>query len=325
MAKDFLSQEEVDALLKGVSGEAEDEAPPPDTSAVRPYNLAKQERIVRGRMPTLEIINERLARQLRLVIFNLIRRTAEITAGPVRVVKYGEFTRNLAVPTNLNVVQVKPLRGMALFVFDPNLVFLVIDNLFGGDGRFHTRVEGRDFTPTEQRIIQRLLAMVFAEYEKAWQPVHPLSFECVRSEMHTQFANIATPNEVVVATTFRIEVGASSGELHICLPYAMLEPIREKVYSATHGEQLDVDRRWVQLLSQQVKLAEVELVANLAQTTVTLEQILAMREGDVIPLEIPPRILATVDGVPVMECRYGISNGQYALRVERLVSPADAA
>ena len=325
MAREFLSQEEVDALLKGVTGETEDEPPPPEPSGVRPYNLAKQERIVRGRMPTLEIINERLARQLRLVIFNFIRRTEEITAGPVRVVKYSEFIRNLAVPTNLNLVQVKPLRGMALFVFDPNLVFLVIDNLFGGDGRFHTRVEGRDFTPTEQRIIQRLLELVFEEYEKAWRPVHSLSFEFVRSEMLPQFANIATPNEVVVATTFRIELGNGGGELHICMPYAMLEPIREKIYSATHGEQLDVDKRWVQLLSQQVKLAEVELVASLAHTTMKLEQILALREGDVIPLDIPPTIVATVDGVPVMECRYGVSNGQYALRVERLISPAEAA
>jgi flagellar motor switch protein FliM len=160
---------------------------------VRPYNLATQERIVRGRMPTLEIINERFARLLRMGLFNFMRRSAEISVGPVRVVKYSEFIRNLVVPTNLNLVQAKPLRGNALFIFDPNLVFLVVDTLFGGSGALQARIEGRDFTPTEQRIIQRMLAIVFEDLEKSWKPVHELKFEYVRSEVNTQFANIAHP------------------------------------------------------------------------------------------------------------------------------------
>jgi flagellar motor switch protein FliM len=166
MSKDILSQDEVDALLNGVTGQTDEPPPPEDTSGVRPYNLATQERIVRGRMPTLEIINERFARLLRIGLFNFVRRSAEISVGPVRVVKYSEFVRNLVVPTNLNLVQVKPLRGTALLIFNPDLVYLVIDNLFGGNGQFHTRVEGRDFTLTEQRMIQRMLAVVFEELEK---------------------------------------------------------------------------------------------------------------------------------------------------------------
>lgn len=319
MGKDFLSQEEVDALLRGVTGEVEEEPQQVDPSGIRPYNLATQERIVRGRMPTLEIINERFARLLRVGLFNFIRRSAEISVGPVRVLKFSEFVRNLMVPTNLNLVQVKPLRGTALFIFDPNLVFLVVDNLFGGDGRFHSRVEGRDFTQTEQRIIQRLLSLVFEDYEKSWSSVHPLKFEYARSEMNPQFANIATPNEVVVATTFNIELGNGGGEFHICMPYSMLEPIREKVYSSVQGEQLDVDKRWVRLLSKQVQLAEVELVVNIAETQITVEQLLRMKPGDVIPVDIPDSVVAKVGGVPVMECRYGIFNGQYALKVERLI------
>jgi len=161
MADNFLSQEEVDALLKGVSGDQDEISTDDDGTGVRSYNLATQERIVRGRMPTLEIINERFARLLRIGLFNFLHRTAEVSIGPVRVSKYSEFTRNLVVPTNLNLIHIKPLRGTALIVFDPNLVFLMVDNLFGSDGRFHTRVEGRDFTPTEQRIIQRILNIVF--------------------------------------------------------------------------------------------------------------------------------------------------------------------
>jgi len=320
MSQDFLSQDEVDALLKGVTGEVDEVKVEPETSGVRSYDLAKQERIVRGRMPTLELINERFARQLRIGLFNFMRRTAEISIGPIRIVKYNEFIRNLVVPTNLNIVQAKPLRGASLFIFDPNLVFLVVDNLFGGDGRFHSRVEGRDFTQTEQRIIQRLLGVVLDEYAKSWKPVYPLEFEFVRSEMNTQFVNIATPNEVVVVTTFIIEFGATSGEFHICLPYAMIEPVRDLLHGSMQGDHMEVDKRWLRLLTQQIQVAEVELIATLGCAEVKLDSILKMKVGDVIGIDIPDAIAAKVDGIPVMECRYGVFNGQYALKVEKLLT-----
>jgi flagellar motor switch protein FliM len=321
--EEFMSQEEVDALLKGVTGDTDTAADHGDKAGVRPYNIATQERIVRGRMPGLEIINERFARLLRLGIFNFMRRTAEISVGPVKVLKYSEFTRNLPIPTNLNLVHVKPLRGTSLFVFDPNLVFFVVDNLFGGDGRFHTRVEGRDFTATEQRIIGKLLNLVFDHYTTAWKSVRPLQFEFMRSEMHTQFANVATPNEIVIVTQFSIEFGPTGGTLHICMPYSMIEPIRDVLTSPIQGEALEVDRRWVRVLSKQVQLAEVELTADLAQIPVTFEDILNLRSGDVLPINSPENIVAKVDGVPVMECGYGLFNGQYALRVQKMISASE--
>jgi len=320
MSKDFLSQEEVDALLKGVTGETEEPQDAAPASGVRPYNLATQERIVRGRMPTLEIINERFARLLRIGLFNFVRRSPEISVGPVRIVKYSEFIRNLAVPASLNLVQIKPLRGNALFIFDPKLVFLVVDNLFGGSGQIHTRVEGRDFTPTEQRIIRRMLAIVFEDLQKSWAPVHEVQFEYVRSEMKTQFANISTPNEVVVVTSFNIEFGAAGGEFHICIPYAMLEPIRDLLYSSIQGDHMEIDKRWVRLMSKQIQSADIELVVNLGQVQLTFEQLLKMKVGDVVGIEIPQPLIAEVDGVPVMECKCGVLNGQYALKVEHLIS-----
>lgn len=320
MSDNFLSQEEVDALLKGVTGDSDDNLSQEDTSGVRPYNLATQERIVRGRMPTLEIINERFARLLRIGLFNFLRRSAEVSVGTVRVSKYSEFIRNLVVPTNLNLAHMKPLRGTSLFVLDPGLVFLLVDNLFGGDGRFHTRVEGRDFTQTEQRIIHRILEIIFETYAKSWEPVYPVQFEYIRSEMNTQFANIATPNEVVVSTTFTIELGPVSGEMHLCMPYSMIEPIRDILTSSLQGETLEIDRRWVRLMTQQIQIAEVELVADLGETRVTLGDILNMKEGDIIPLSVPNLLSAKVDGTPVMECKYGVFNGQYALRVEKLLN-----
>lgn len=324
MADNFLSQEEVDALLKGVNGDQDDAAAPEETSGVRTYNLATQERIVRGRMPTLEIINERFARLLRVGLFNFLRRSAEVSVGSVRVSKYSEFIRNLVVPTNLNLIHMKPLRGTALMVFDPGLVFLLVDNLFGGDGRFHTRVEGRDFTQTEQRIILRILDIVFEAYTKSWEPVFPVEFEYIRSEMNTQFANIATPNEVVVSSTFTVELGSVSGQIHFCMPYSMIEPIRDALTSSLQGEALEVDKRWIRLMTQQIQVAEVELVAVLGTGRASFDDILNMKVGDIVPLNVPEQIQATVDGVPVMDCTYGVLNGQYALKVEKLLANSES-
>ncbi|OWY39530.1 flagellar motor switch protein FliM [Xenophilus sp. AP218F] len=322
MGDDILSQEEVDALLRGVSGEDEDDGGGQDAQGVRGYDIGRQERIVRGRMPTLEIINERFARNLRIGLFNFLRRNAEISVGPVRVQKYSEFIRNLVVPTNLNLVHVKPLRGTGLLIFDPDLVFLIVDNLFGSDGRYHVRVEGRDFTPTEQRIIHRLLDVVFAECQKAWEPVHPIEFVYLRSEMNTQFANIATPTEVVVAVTFHIELGAGGGDFHICLPYSMVEPIRDLLSSTMQADRTEVDNRWVNLMTHQVQAAEVELVASLAHTKVTLGQILNLKNGDVVMIDIPEHVEADVSGIPVFEASYGTVQGRYALKVEKILAGA---
>lgn len=318
MSNEFLSQEEVDALLMGVVDDEKAE-PPAEPGGVRSYKLGTQERIVRGRMPTLEIINDRFARLLRIGLFNFMRRSPDVSVGPARVVKYSEFVRNLVVPTNLNIAHVRPLRGNALFVFEPTLVFLIVDSLFGGDGRFHTRVEGRDFTQTEQRIIQRMLQVVFDDYQKSWQNVFPITFEYVRSEMHTQFANIATPTEIVIVSTFSIELGSSGGAFHICIPYATLEPIRALIYSSVQGDQAEPDRRWQQTLVRQVQQAEVELVANLATASLKVRDLLAMKVGDVVPIEIPDVVEASVDGVPILHGRFGEINGRTALRVEQLL------
>jgi len=321
MAKEFLSQEEVDALLRGASGAPEESgAEESGDAGPRPYDLARQERIVRGRMPTLEIVHERFARQLRAAIFHFMRRSPEIAVAPVRAIKYGEFVRNLVVPTNLNVMQVRPLRGNVLFIFDPSLVFAVVDNLFGGDGRFHSRVEGREFSAVEMRIIRRLLAVVCEEYERAWQPVYPLKFEYLRSELHTQFANIATPSEIVVSATFSLELGAAGGDLHLCLPYATLEPIRDLLYSPLQADHAEPDARWLRLLTRQVQIAEVELVAELAQVPLKVRQLLGLKRGEVIALEVPSTIVASVHGVPVFECRYGTLNGRYAIKVEKILA-----
>jgi flagellar motor switch protein FliM len=323
MNQQILSQDEVDALLQGITGESQKlEQEEVVAGAVTDYNLASQERIVRGRMPTMEIINERFARNIRIGLFNFIRRSPEVSIGGIKVQKYSAFLREIVVPTNFNIVSVKPLRGSGLIVCDPNLVFSVIDALFGGAGKYHTRIEGRDFSPTEQRVILRLVETICAEYKKAWVGIYPLDLSYQRSEMQPQFANIASPSEIVVATSFTLEIGETSGTVHFCIPYSTLEPIRDVLYSTVQGDSTEPDKRWINLLTTQIQAAEVQLVAELATAPATVEQLLSFKPGDFIELDLDPAIHAKVDGVPVLDCHYGTANGRYALKIDRLISNA---
>jgi flagellar motor switch protein FliM len=325
MSQQILSQDEVDALLQGITGESQKlEQVEESHEGIRDYDLASQERIVRGRMPTMEIINERFSRNIRIGLFNLIRKSPEVSIGTIKVQKYSAFLREIVVPTNFNIVSVRPLRGSGLIVCDPTLVFAVIDALFGGIGKFHTRIEGRDFSPTEQRIILRLVEVITAEYEKSWQGIYPLQLEYQRSEMQPQFATIATPNEIVVSTSFTLEVGETSGTIYFCTPYATLEPIRDVLFSSVQGDSNEPDRRWVNLLKDEIQAANVELVAELGTAPATVEQLLSFKPGDFIELDLNTHIEAKVSGVPVLDCAYGTSNGKYALKVNQLLTTSNA-
>ncbi|GAP38232.1 flagellar motor switch protein FliM [Piscinibacter sakaiensis] len=324
MSQQILSQDEVDALLQGITGESQKiEEEEVESGGIREYDISSQERIVRGRMPTMEIINERFARNIRIGLFNFIRKAPEISIGGIKVQKYSAFLREIVVPTNFNIVNVKPLRGNGLIVCDPTLVFAVIDALFGGDGKFHTRIEGRDFSPTEQRIIGRLVSVISDEYRKAWTGIYPVELDYQRSEMQPQFANIATPAEVVVATSFTLEIGDTTGTIHFCIPYSTLEPIRDVLYSSVQGDSSEPDRRWVNLMKQQIQSAEVELVAELAHAPATVEQLLSFKPGDFIELDLDPQLEAKVSGVPILKCHYGTSNGKYALKVDQLLTSSE--
>jgi flagellar motor switch protein FliM len=321
--KNVLSQDEVDALLQGITGESQkldaEEAP---TSGPRDYNLASQERIVRGRMPTMEIIMERFARNIRIGLFNFIGRSPEVAIGGIKVQKYSAFLREIVVPTNFNIVSVRPLRGSGLIVCEPTLVFAVIDALFGGAGKYSTRIEGRDFSLNEQRVITRLVTVLTTEYAKAWEGIYPLQLEYQRSEMQPQFASIATPSDIVICTSFALEIGESSGSVHFCLPYSTLEPIRDVLYSTIQGDTNAPDRRWINLLKNEIQAAEVELVAELAHAPATVEQLLALKAGDFIELDLHPLIEAKVAGVPLFECHYGTSAGKYSLKVDQWLTGA---
>ena len=320
---DILSQDEIDALLHGVDGgkvETGTDVPPQDGVA-RGYDLASNDRIVRGRMPTLEMINDRFARFLRTTIFNLLRRTAEISVGGVQTIKFSQYAHSLLVPTSLNMVRIRPLRGTGIVVFDPKLVFTLVDNFFGGDGRFYTKIEGRDFTPTERRVIQMLLMQVLKDLKEAWQMVADVEFEYLSSEMNPQFANIVSPTEVVVVSTFHVELEGGGGDIQLTVPYATIEPLRELLMAGIQSDRKEVDDRWPQALRHEVRAATVELEATLTETDITLGDLLNLQPGDVIPIDMPKVVTARVDGVPVLNGQFGMSRGNFAIKVAERIVP----
>jgi flagellar motor switch protein FliM len=319
----MLSQDEIDSLMRGVSGDEDLPQTPTETignKRIQPFDPAAQQRVVHGRLHAFDIINERFARRFRMSLFNLIRRNADITVGRVKIQKYSDFTRNLPVPANINLISIKPLRGNALVVFPPNLVYLVVDSLFGGDGRFLTRSEGREFTHTEQRIIQRLLALALESYAEGWKGVYPVELEYQRAEMQVKFTNITNnDNELVISSTFHVEVGAFGSDFQICMPYSMIEPIKEQLSGPLQKRDPEEERHRTQQLASEVKQSHVKLVADFTSIATTLGRIAQLEVGDVLPMELPKQITARVDGVPVLECDYGRLNDRKALRVNRVI------
>ncbi len=314
-AAELLDQDEIDALLRGV--DANEVAVGAGTSVpgeVRNYDIATQVRIVRGRMPTLEMINDRFARLLRIGLFNMVRRTPEISVAPVQVLKFSEYVHTLHVPASLNLVKLGPLRGTALFVLDSKLVFTLVDNFFGGSGR-HAKIEGRDFTGTEGRIIQIVLRQAFSDLQEAWAPVCPLNVEYLNSEMNPQFANIVSPSEIVVITCFRIELEGGGGELHVTMPYSMIEPIRDLLDSGIQSDRAEGNESWSQTLREDLQDVAVNLVPLLGNANLTVGQLLALKPGDVIPCDFDGSVTLLAEGVPFLRGSYGLSRGQQAIKV----------
>ncbi|MBO8086828.1 MAG: flagellar motor switch protein FliM, partial [Marichromatium sp.] len=265
--------------------------------------------------PPLDMINERFARYLRVHLFNLLRRSSEISVVGTKVTKFSEYIHSLYVPTSLNLVRVTPLHGTALFVFDPRLVFTLVDNFFGGDGRYYSRIEGRDFTPMELRVIQNLLHAAFDDMKKAWEPVMDLTFEYVNSEVNPQFANIVSPTEIVVINDFHIELEGGGGNLHVTLPYSMIEPIRELLDTGLQSDRSGVDERWLHALQEEVQIAEVEIFSMLTEATLTVRELLDVRPGDIIPVELPETVVLNVEDIPTFRGKFGTSNGNNAIKI----------
>ena len=312
--QDLLSQDEIDALLHGVDEGEIDTDGDADPEAVQSYDLTSQDRIVRGRMPTLEMINERFARYTRVSMFNLLRRSADISVGGIQIQKFGEYVHTLYVPTSLNMVKFGPLRGTALIILDAKLVFKLVDNFFGGDGR-HAKIEGRDFTPTELRVVQMVLDQAFVDLHEAWKAVKKIDFEYINSEVNPSMANIVSPSEVVVVSTFHIELDSGGGDFYIAMPYSMIEPLREVLDSGVQSDVDEHDERWVRALREEITCAKVPLSATVVRRELKLKDLLSMQAGDVIPVELPDYMVLCANGVPTFKAKLGSVKGNLGLQI----------
>jgi len=313
---DLLSQDEIDALLHGVDdGDVETEDTEEESeNGIREYDFNSQERIVRGRMPTLEMVNERLARYFRISLFNFLRRSAEISISGIQVQKFSEYLQGLFVPTNLNIVRFSPLRGRALIVMEPRLVFTAVDNFFGGGGQFYNKVEGREFTPTEMRVIRLIIDLLFEDLKEAWKPVMELEFEYMNSEVNPQFANVVSPSEIVIISTIHIELEGGGGDINIVMPYAMIEPIRE-LLDAVSSDRGEVDGAWQENLRKEVLRSEVPLNSMLVEKTMSIQEVMNFKKGDVLPFDMPETVVVQAEHVAIFKGKIGLSDGNYAIQV----------
>ncbi|WFS60949.1 flagellar motor switch protein FliM [Pseudodesulfovibrio thermohalotolerans] len=314
----ILEQDEVDALLRGLSGgdvETETEIPEDDTGVVA-FDLANQDRIIRGRMPVLEIVNDRFARLCTNALANTMRKRVDINPISIDMSKFGDFMRSLPVPTSISIFKMDPLRGNALLVVDSRLVFALVENFFGGAGS-QPKVEGRDFTPIEQAIVERVVKIALANMEESWKPVHEVHVEMVRTEVNPQFAAIVPPSDVVIVVTFEVELENAIGSLIVCLPYATMEPIRSKLHASFQSERLEVDHVWINRFKERLMETPVEMVVRLGRTSISGRQLLYLQEGDIILLDTDEDELleAEVEGVRKFKGLPGRVKGNKSFKV----------
>lgn len=313
---DLLSQEEIDALLHGVDeGDVETENDLADAeSEVVGYDLTSQDRVVRGRMPTLEMINERFARLTKNSLQDLLKRSPNISVGGIQIQKFSEYVANLQIPSSINRIRLNPLKGSALIVLDPKLVFKLVDNFFGGGGK-ESKIEGREFTPTEQRIVERVVQQIFDDMKEAWQSVYEINPEFIEAEINPSMVNAIPGNEVVVVSHFHVDLEGGGGDIHITMPNLLIDPIRDILDAGNKGEADAADPNWARALQNDIADANVEVNCTLVEKEIPLRDIIDLEAGDVITIDMPEEFVMTANGTPVFHTKLGVSRGNLALQV----------
>lgn len=312
---EVLSEEEKDALMAGVSSGEVDGQPAVPSGEVVPYDLTSQDRIVRGRLPVLEKINERFIRYLQGGFEKMLKRPVDVSSGELKTVRISDYIHGLDIPASLNFVHVDPLPGEALFVFNPHLVYSIVDIYFGGNCLQQGRVEGRDFTPTETRVTRLVLDGIFQALKDAWEQVLAVEFNYVKSESNPQFSCMATSREMMVVSSFHVRFGEVGGEFHVCFPYSMIDPVRGLLDGGRQKSKLDIEKMWLTNLKHKIQEATVEMHGTIADTEVSLRDIFNLKAGDVIPVTMPEQVTLTVDDVDMFHGHFGVHNDHNAVKI----------
>jgi flagellar motor switch protein FliM len=325
LSTDILSQDEVDALLGGVDDGAIDTSSEDGgyDGEARSFDFNNQERIVRGRLPTLEMINERFARYFRISFFNMLRKSPEISVNGIEMVKFNEYIQTLFVPTSLSMIKMAPLRGTGLIMLDPKLVFILVDNFFGGDGTIHAKIEGREFTSTELRVIEKVVHICFEDLVKAWEPVMAVNFNYHNHEVNPHMATIVSPTEVIVVSNFHVELDGGGGDIHVVYPYSMIEPIRTLLDAGVQSDHGDIDERWAILLKEELMHAKINMQALFVEKQLPVSDLINFKAGDIIPIDLPEQVMILAEDLPVIRGQYGEHQGNAAVKVEEIVEIYD--
>ena len=331
-----LSQSEVDALLAAVSdGDVSSSEKPKQDSAANvggvktddrkivAYDLTSQDRIIRGRLPQLEVIYEKFMRAFRVSLSSALRKIASITLTGTEFLKFGEFINTLPMPTCMSVLRFGNLRGSALFVIESKLAYALVDSFFGGADRPYTKIDGKDFTPIELQIVQKVVGLAINDLEAAWASIEKIGCSFVRTEVNPQFVGIVPPTDVVIASTFDVELENASGTISIVIPYATIEPIKQKLSTGFQVESDQTDKRlWTSIIQEQLLETDMGIKVNLGETEIKLRELMTLKVGDVIPLDqdASGEFDVEVEGVKKFKGYYGIHHGTVAVQVTRPVT-----
>ena len=285
------------------------------------YDLTNQDRVIRGRMPTLDIIYERFIRLFRMSLSNSLRKIATLSIVSTDLIKFGEFANTLPIPSCMGILRFDSLKGSGLLVFESKLAYALVDSFFGGTDRVYSKVDNKDFTRIEMTIMRKVMELAIKDMEEAWTPVHKLDISVMRTEVNPQFVGVVPPSDVVVATTFEVELENASGTIAFVIPYGTLEPVKQKLNAQFQTETDHVDREWTGKMEEHIRSADMNVCVNLGSATISVADLVNLSIGDVIPLtqDADGELEVMVEGVPKFKCLIGASRGNRAIQVTRAI------
>jgi flagellar motor switch protein FliM len=324
-----LSQDEVDALLNAVNDDedafgGDDDGFDVDgddiDDNIQTYDLTNQDRVIRGRMPILEIIYERFIRAFRVSLSNSLRKISTISMISTDLLKFGEFVNTLPIPSCMSILRFNELRGPALLVFESKLAYAIIDSYFGGTDRPFTKIEGKEFTQIELSFMKRVMDMAIADLEEAWAPVHRIDAQFLRTEINPQFVGVVPPSDVIIATTLEVEFESASGTIMIVVPYSTIEPIKQKLSSSFQTDNDIADSIWTTAMNQHLLDVDANLIVKLGESEMTVGDLLTLEVGDIIPLnrEASGEVDLAIEGIEKMKCLMGVYKGNRAVQVTKV-------
>lgn len=327
MAEKILSQDEVDTLLKGVKeGKVDTQTLAPSSDA-QPYDLANEERIMSARMPTLEFINERLARFFQSSLSAILRETVEVTPEPIEVCKFEVFIGRFSLPISINLIKMEPLKGHVLLVIDAQMVYLLLDRFFGGKGQTDVKTEGKEFTAIDLKFIQKIVNAMLEDLQKAWESTQPIRVSFVRAETDPQYAMVVGPSELVVVIVFKLQIGGQERNAFLCLPYPTIEPIRAKLCGGLQNDQREVDNQWTDRYKAQLEGSRLSVTAELGAAFLSVQEVMNLKVGDVIVLDkgVNDDLTLKVEGRPKLFGKPGMSRGNLAFQITSLIRNKETA